>query len=200
MASGPDGDDDELVEIELEELPGEAIDPPRPVPPSPPSVPHGSAPHGAAAQGAAAQGAAPVADAAPAAEGEFDLADIVEVRQPIVEAAEANAGVDRTLFESEAAAAADPHRRAGLLLEVARLVSEGDPDGASAGGQRGVCGGSVPGGDVVSLRRSLAKSRAVAGAGRSARDRRRGIVAPRRRGPGGLHPRGPVGGARAFRW
>ena len=149
MASGPDGDDDELVEIELEELPGEALDPPRPAPPGPPSIPHGAAP----------PGSGPVAVPAPTAEGEFDLADIVEVRQPIVEAAETNAGADRTLFESEAAAATEPSRRAGLLLEVARLVeAEGDADGALAAARAAFAADPSLGVTLWSLRRVLARA------------------------------------------
>src|SRR5262245_45705085 len=131
MASGSDGDDDELVDIELEELAGEALVPPRAPAPSPPSLPPGAA--------RPQPSEAPVAAPAPAPPGEGeveladDLGDIVEVRQPIVEAAELDRRADRALFESEATGATDPVRRAALLLEVARLVeAEGDADGALA--------------------------------------------------------------------
>lgn len=133
MASGPDGDDDELVEIELEELPGEADAPvpPRAPPPGPPLIPAGASP---APRPGAAPPAAPAPSAevlAPPNEGDVELGDLVEVRQPIVEAAETDAHADRALFEREAEAAVEPVRRAGLLLEVARLVeAEGDRDGA----------------------------------------------------------------------
>jgi len=140
MASGPDGDDDELVEIELEELPGEAEAPapPRaPPPPSPPGIPPAASPRLPASSRLPRPAEpppaapAPVTPAAPAAEGDFELGDLVEVRQPIVEAAETDVRADRALFESEAAAADEPARRAALLLEVARLVeAEGDRDGA----------------------------------------------------------------------
>src|SRR5262245_10352200 len=129
MAEGSDGDDDELVEIELEEIPGEALEPPSApasARPSPPSVPADSArpPRPIVPP--------PAAEPAPA-EGEVELGDIVEVRQPIVEAAEADAKVDRQLLESEAAAATEPSRQAVLLLEIARLVEgEGNREGALA--------------------------------------------------------------------
>jgi tetratricopeptide (TPR) repeat protein len=134
MAEGSDGDDDELVEIELEELPGEALEPPRapasgpPVPPvrsSPPSVPADSA--------RPPRPIVPPAAAEPGAEGEVELGDIVEVRQPIMEAAETDTQADRKLFESEAEAATEPSRRAVLLLEIARLVeAEGNREGTLA--------------------------------------------------------------------
>jgi tetratricopeptide (TPR) repeat protein len=133
MVSGPDGDDDELVEIELEELPGEAEAPipPRAPPPGPPSVPAPPPPRPAVAPAVVAP--EPAEDLAPPAEGEVELGELVEVRQPIVEAAEADPRVDRVLFESEAGAADDANRRAGLLIEAARLLeAEGDRDGALA--------------------------------------------------------------------
>jgi tetratricopeptide (TPR) repeat protein len=139
MAPGPDGDgdEDELVDIELEEIPGEALEdvdakpqsaaresePPRPHPPAaPPSVP---------AAAARAPRPAEVPEPVPElpAEGEVDLTEILEIRQPIVEAAEADARTDRALFEDEAAAAAEPARQATLLLEVARLAEvDGEPE------------------------------------------------------------------------
>src|SRR5262245_6301566 len=132
MAEGSDGDDDELVEIELEELTGEAPVPPRaPPPPAVPPLPSAAPRPGplpaAALTPEAAAVPTPVPAAASGPEGEVELADLMEVRQPIVEAAEADARADRTLFESEAAAAVEPSRRAALLVEVARLVeAEGD--------------------------------------------------------------------------
>jgi hypothetical protein len=132
MASGPDGDDDELVDIELEELPGEAEapSPPRAPPPGPPNIPVPPPPRPAVAPAIAAE---PEDTTAPPAEGDVELGELVEVRQPIVEAAETDARADRLLFESEAAAADDANRRAGLLIEAARLLeTEGDRDGALA--------------------------------------------------------------------
>src|SRR5262249_14540227 len=67
----------------------------------------------------------------PPAEGEVELGDIVEVRQPIVEAAETDARADRVELDGEAAAATEPARRAVLLIEGARLV-EAEGDGARA--------------------------------------------------------------------
>ena len=101
MAPGSDGDDDELVEIELEEE----------QPPPPPTE---------RARGVPAPPAA--RDTSSDVDEDDIVADIVEVRQPMAEAAEQDARADRELFESEAAAATDPARRAVLLLEAARLV------------------------------------------------------------------------------
>jgi hypothetical protein len=137
MAPGPDGDgdDDELVEIELEEIPGEELAPPPARPAAPPSPPpalaRGTRPTDVPVPSEVP--VPPVAEEGPPAEGEVELADIVEVRQPIAEAAEADAIADRMLFDSEAIAAPEPARRAVLLLEVARLVeAEGDGERALA--------------------------------------------------------------------
>jgi tetratricopeptide (TPR) repeat protein len=134
MGSGPDGDgdDDELVEIELEELPGEAPAAQAPVPPRAPPVPvPPSVPPALARPPLPA--AAPAAESAAPTDAEVELTDLVEVRQPIAEAAESDALADRALFESEAPAAVEPSRRAVLLLEVARLLEvEGDSDRALA--------------------------------------------------------------------
>ena len=134
MAPGPDGDgdDEELVDIELEEIAGEALAPPRapPLPARPISAPPAFArpPRPTEPQVPLEAPASP-----PPAEGEVELGDIVEVRQPIVEAAETDARADRVELESEAAAATEPARRAALLLEVARLVeTEGDGERALA--------------------------------------------------------------------
>ncbi len=134
MAPGPDGDgdDEELVDIELEEIAGEALAPPRapPLPARPISAPPTFArpPRPTEPQVPLEARASP-----PPAEGEVELGDIVEVRQPIVEAAETDARADRVELESEAAAATEPARRAALLLEVARLVeTEGDGERALA--------------------------------------------------------------------
>src|SRR4051812_24739020 len=159
MAPGPDGDeDDELVEIELEELPGEALVPPRAPAPGPPAVPSGAAPlfGGLPARPNEEEEAVP----APVGEGdgEVDLTDMVEVRQPIAEAAETDAHADRALFESEAAAAAEPSRRAALLLEVARLVeADGDLDGARAASREAFAADPALAVTLWGLRRLLAR-------------------------------------------
>ncbi len=131
MASGPDGDgdDDELVDIELEELPGEALVPPRaPPPPSPPPA-FTRAP---APPPRRADTPAPEPEPEPPPENELEL-DLLEARQPMVEAAEEDPRADRTSFESEAAAANEPRRRAALLLEVAHFLEvEGDGERALA--------------------------------------------------------------------
>jgi len=101
MAPGSDGDDEELVEIELEEdLP----------PPPPPERARGIP--------------APPVLAETTADDDL-VADIVEEVQPMAEAGEEDARADRQLYESEAAATAEPARRSVLLLEAARLVDGG---------------------------------------------------------------------------
>src|SRR6266496_589914 len=133
MAPGPDGDgdDEEVVDIELEEIAGEALAPPRapPLPARPISAPPAFArpPRPTEPQ-------VPLeTPASPPAEGEVELGDLVEVRQPIAEAAETDPRADRVELEREADAAPEPARRAALLLEVARLVeAEGDGERALA--------------------------------------------------------------------
>jgi tetratricopeptide (TPR) repeat protein len=106
MPPGPDGDDEELVEIDLEP------DGPPPVPPD----------------GVAELELELAADEFVEAEDtEPNRAAAVEIRSPIAEAAESNPGDDLALFEAEAAAA-EGGRRASLLLEVARRRAEA-PDG-----------------------------------------------------------------------
>ena len=136
MAPGHDGDDDELVEIELEELTGEAPGP-APSPTGPPGIPLPpgwvTRPPRPVEPPVAAPAPEPAPTSPPPDEGEVDFADIVEVRQPIVEAAEIDLHAERTLIEHEAAAATEASGRAALLLEVARLrEGEGDLDGARA--------------------------------------------------------------------
>src|SRR3954451_19519303 len=132
MAPGPDGDgdDEELVDIELEEIAGEALAPPRapPLPARPISAPPAFArpPRPTEPQ-------VPLEAPAPPTEGEVELGDLVEVRQPIAEAAETDGRADRVELEREADAASEPARRAALLVEVARLVeAEGDGERALA--------------------------------------------------------------------
>jgi tetratricopeptide (TPR) repeat protein len=96
MAPGPDGDDEELLEIDLE-------------PEGPPPLP-------------IVRGSDLGTDLVP---------DPIEVRPPIVEAAESDPRADLTLYELEAAAA-DGGRRAALLLEAARLRQAEAPDDPGA--------------------------------------------------------------------
>src|SRR3954466_16021706 len=109
MAPGPDGDgdDEELVDIELEEIAGEALAPPRapPLPARPISAPPAFA---RPPRPTEPQIPLDAPEPSPPTEGEVDLGDLVEVRQPIVEAAEADPRADRIELESEAAAASEP--------------------------------------------------------------------------------------------
>ncbi|HZL18393.1 MAG TPA: hypothetical protein VFG23_11680 [Polyangia bacterium] len=104
MPPGPDGDDEELVEIDLD-------------PDGPPPVP----PDEVAELELAADEFIEAEDTEP------NRAAAVDIRSPIVEAAEGNAADDLALFEAEAAAA-EGGRRASLLLEVARRRADA-PDG-----------------------------------------------------------------------
>ena len=119
MAAGSDGDDEEVVDIDLE------LDGPPPSPadalPRAPTVPPSPGP----------RLAPPPAPAGTTTETE--IPDIIELRQPITEAAEADVEADRALYEVEAAATQDPARRAALLLEVARL--QAGAMGETAGGK-----------------------------------------------------------------
>ena len=153
MPPGIDGDDEELVEIDVE------ID-------GPPPVPSAAAPPSAPASGADAvpevlPEALPetLADAGdtepnrgtPPAEGQppgppdiLEISDVLELQPPIVEAATDDLAAALTLYEAEASAA-EGGRRSALLLEVARLQEmqpanqderadsrEGDESGSSA--------------------------------------------------------------------
>jgi Tfp pilus assembly protein PilF len=113
MPPGPDGDDEELVEIDLEPAG------PPPIPVEPPVGPM----------------TAPVPEAADTepnrAELEGMIPDAIEVRQPIVEASESDPRADLALYEAEAAAA-EGGRRAALLLEIARLRPIDAPEALEA--------------------------------------------------------------------
>ncbi len=139
MAAGSDGDDEEVVDIDLE------LDGPPPSPadalPRAPTVPPSPGP----------RLAPPPAPAGTTTETE--IPDIIELRQPITEAAEADVEADRALYEVEAAATQDPARRAALLLEVARLQAGamGETAGASGEGE-----GHVPEAALDTARRAFA--------------------------------------------
>jgi tetratricopeptide (TPR) repeat protein len=113
MAPGPDGDDEELLEIDLE-------------PDGPPPLPIGRGsdlgPDLVIEPEDTQPDRVPLAPAIP---------DPVEVRPPIVEAAESDPRADLALYELEAAAA-DGGRRAALLLEAARLREADAPDDPGA--------------------------------------------------------------------
>ncbi len=111
MPPGPDGDDEELVELDLE-------------PDGPPPVPFDQVSELAAELVVETEDTEP--NRVPA-EPAVEIPDPIEVRQPIVEAAENDPLADLALFEAEAEAA-DGGRRAALLMEVARLRQSGPPE------------------------------------------------------------------------
>src|SRR5450755_165177 len=104
MPPGPDGDDEELVEIDIE------ID-------GPPPVPRGVDPAGDTEPN---RGVAPAEGPPPAPPDILEITDVVELQPPIVEAAMDDPASALVLYEAEAAAA-EGGRRGALLLEVARL-------------------------------------------------------------------------------
>src|SRR5580698_6237333 len=118
MPPGPDGDDEELVEIDVE------ID-------GPPPVPHAVEPDGpleASAPELVAEGSdtepnrgvASVEGPPPAPPDILEITDVLELQPPIVEATIDEPTSALALYEAEAAAA-EGGRRGSLLLEVARL-------------------------------------------------------------------------------
>lgn len=117
MPPGPDGDDEELVEIDVEiegppPLPAGA----RPESPSDDSVPELVAePEDTEPNRDLAR-----ADAPPPPLDLLEITDAVELQPPIVEAAEDDPGAALATYEMEAAAA-EGGRRGALLAEVARL-------------------------------------------------------------------------------
>ena len=121
MPPGPDGDDEELVEIDVE-IEG------------PPPLPSGARPESASDQSAPELVAEPEetepnrdlsqADAPPPPPVDLlEITDAVELQPPIVEAAEDDPGGALAMYEMEAAAA-EGGRRGALLAEVARLWEE----------------------------------------------------------------------------
>jgi cellulose synthase operon protein C len=107
MPPGPDGDDEELIEIDLE-------------PDGPPPLPPAQVSELAPELVVEAEDTEPnriEVEAAP------EIPDAIEVPQPMAEAAEGDPVADLALFEAEAAVA-DGGRRAALLVEVARLKSD----------------------------------------------------------------------------
>ena len=120
MPPGTDGDDEELVEIDVD------ID-------GPPPLPEGSAPALIADGGDTEpnRGVASAEGPPPSPPDILDIADVVELQPPIVEAAADDLAGALALYEAEAAAA-EGGRRGALLLEVARLREVRGDDGSSA--------------------------------------------------------------------
>ena len=112
MPPGTDGDDEELVEIDVE------IDGPPPLPDaSAPELiadPGDTEPNRGGAPGAPSEGPPP------APPDILEISDVVELQPPIVEAAADDLAAALALYEAEAAAA-EGGRKGALLLEVARL-------------------------------------------------------------------------------
>src|SRR3954469_19265354 len=135
MPPGIDGDDEELVEIDVDV----EIDGPPPLPgaaaPGPTSAPGGDAlPETLADAGDTEpnRSVAPADGAPPGPPDILEISDVLELQPPIVEAAADDLAAALVLYEAEASAA-DGGRRGALLLEVARL-QEMQPaeDGSSA--------------------------------------------------------------------
>ena len=109
MPPGTDGDDEELVEIDVE------ID-------GPPPLPEASAPELIRDGGDTEpnRGVASAEGPPPAPPDILEISDVVELQPPIVEAATDDPGAALVLYEAEASVA-DGGRKGALLLEVARL-------------------------------------------------------------------------------
>jgi hypothetical protein len=121
MPPGTDGDDEELVEIDVE------IDGPPPLPGA--SVPELVAEGGDTEPN---RGGTPSDGPPPAPPDILEISDAVELQPPIVEAATDDLAAALTLYEAEAAAA-EGGRKGALLLEVARLREVGaGEDGSRA--------------------------------------------------------------------
>jgi len=120
MPPAPDGDDEELVEVDFD------IEGPPP-PPAATGARAEAAPEAIPPEetdrtqpGAADLAGSDEAPPDPGAAELLDIVDVVELRPPIVEAAEDEPRAEIELYRAEAAAG-DGARRAGLLVEVARL-------------------------------------------------------------------------------
>jgi tetratricopeptide (TPR) repeat protein len=123
MPPGTDGDDEELVEIDVE------ID-------GPPPLPEASAPELIADAGDTEpnRGGASTEGPPPAPPDILEISEVVELQPPIVEAAADDLAGALALYEAEATAA-EGGRKGALLLEVARLREVRDgagEDGSSA--------------------------------------------------------------------
>ncbi len=110
MPPAPDGDDEEVVEIEFD------VEGPPPAPAGT-DLP-GAIPETVRREDTDRTQPGLIADAG--ASELLDIVDVVELRPPIVEAADENPRAEIELLRAEAAAG-DGARRAGLLVEVAQL-------------------------------------------------------------------------------
>jgi len=134
MPPAPDGDDEELVEVDFD------IERPPPTPTAtgahadaaPEAIPpeetdrtlaaagDGAANEGRSDEGQSDEGRSDEGPPDPGAAELLDIVDVVELRAPIVEAADDDPRAEIDLYRAEAAAG-DGARRAGLLVEVARI-------------------------------------------------------------------------------
>ncbi len=116
MPPGIDGDDEELVEIDVE------IDEPPPLPRAAPEATPEALPETSADAGDTEPNrtVSPAEEPPPEPPDILEISDVVELQPPIVEAAADELPATLTLYEAEAAAA-DGGRRGALLLELARL-------------------------------------------------------------------------------
>ncbi|HEY4395691.1 MAG TPA: tetratricopeptide repeat protein [Polyangia bacterium] len=129
MPQGPDGDDEELVEIDVEIADADATVRP---PPLPAGTGHAGAPEDVPALVDAGETTQPNRTDAPPLPDLLEISDAVELQPPLMEASEDDPAVASTLYEEEASAA-EGGRRAALLLEAARLREEaGVASGAGA--------------------------------------------------------------------
>src|SRR5579863_3882049 len=117
MPPGTDGDDEELVEIDVE------------IDDGPPPLPQASAPELVAEGGDTEPNrgvtpGAPSEGPPPAPPDILEISDVVELQPPIIEAASDERAAALALYEAEAAVA-EGGRKGALLVEVARLREEG---------------------------------------------------------------------------
>ncbi|HSY41101.1 MAG TPA: hypothetical protein VLA79_16290, partial [Polyangia bacterium] len=122
MPPGTDGDDEELVEIDVE------IDGPPPLPEA--SAPELGAEGGDTEPNRGVSPGGPSEGPPPAPPDILEISDVVELQPPIVEAAADELAAALALYEAEAAAA-EGGRKGALLVEVARLREGGDGDDGS---------------------------------------------------------------------
>ena len=129
MPPGPDGDDEELVEIDVEIADADTPQGPPPLPAGPRSEAARQDVPALIDAGESTQpnpSDAPPAEPPPPPPDLLEITDAVELQPPLVEASEDDPAAAAALYEAEAeAAAGDGGRRAALLLEAARLREEG---------------------------------------------------------------------------
>src|SRR5579871_3290222 len=131
MPPGPDGDDEELVEIDVENV---EIDGPPPVPrqPTPDERPSADAAPELVGDEPTEPNRDPGEPAPPLPVDLLEISDAVELQPPLVEAAEEAPEAARELYQAEAAVA-EGGRRSALLGEVSRLAeTSGAAEGSGA--------------------------------------------------------------------